>query len=118
MSQLTSPLVSLMFVFDGASESKASIYSVGPALKQVIEDIATKKEGYFKVLAIDCDTDDTDVLKNFPYCSDEIKPKLPALFFTEPELNPADVSGGEKPEPKNHVYQGNLQEKSLYDFAM
>lgn len=57
-----------MFVFDGASESKASIYQVGPALKQIIEDIATKKEGYFKVLAIDCDTDDSDVLKNFPYC--------------------------------------------------
>lgn len=38
-------------------------------MKEAIEDIANRKEGYFKVIAIDCDTDDEDLLKNFPYCS-------------------------------------------------
>jgi len=47
-----------------------SISSVGPLLKEGIDDIAKKKEGYFEVYPIDCNTDDATVLKDFPYCTD------------------------------------------------
>jgi len=33
-----------------------------------IEEIGKRKEGYFKIIPVDCNTDDTDVPKNFPYC--------------------------------------------------
>jgi hypothetical protein len=33
-----------------------------------IEEIGKRKEGYFKIIAIDCNTDDKEVAKNFPYC--------------------------------------------------
>lgn len=87
---------------------------VGPALEQAIEHISEKKKGYLNVIAINCDTEDEDVPKKFAYCGDDIRPKLPALFFTEPLLNPVDPSKGDAPDPKNHVYEGNLQEKNLY----
>ena len=43
---------------------------------------------------VDCNSDDEDLLKNFAYCSEDIRPKLPVLFFTEPDLNPVDVTKG------------------------
>ena len=83
-----------------------------------MQEIAKKREDYFKVFAIDCNTDDADVIKNFPYCSPQIRSQLPALFFTEPNVNQVDPNKGDGIEPKNHVYQGNLQDKALYDFAV
>ena len=91
---------------------------MGPVLKSGIDDIAKRRQGHFEIVSIDCDTDDEELLKNFPYCSDEIRPKLPVLFFTEPLMNPADMKKGETPNPKNHNYAGNLQDKALYDFAV
>jgi hypothetical protein len=55
---------------------------VGPNLRLGIEEIGKKREDYFKVIAIDCNTDDEDLIKNFPYCGPQIRAQLPALFFT------------------------------------
>jgi hypothetical protein len=40
----------------------------GPLLQRAITEIGQRKEGYFKTIPIDCNTDDPDVSKNFPYC--------------------------------------------------
>ena len=85
-------------------------------MKLGVEDIAKKKEDHIKIVAYDCHTDDQEVLKNFPYCADDIRAKLPILFFLEPILNPVDDN--DTPNPKSHNYAGNLQEKALYDFAV
>lgn len=60
---------------------------MGPLLREGIDEIAKKKEGHFEVYPIDCNSDDPTISKEFPYCSDEIRPKLPILFFKEPLLN-------------------------------
>lgn len=83
-----------------------------------MEEIAKRKEGFFKMVTIDCNTDDEKVVKSFPYCSKDIRSKLPALNYLEPVLNPVDPETGEKKEPRNVQYQGQLQEKALYEFAV
>ena len=37
---------------------------------------------------MDCNTQDEQVVKNFAFCSNEMKKELPALMYTEPSMNP------------------------------
>jgi hypothetical protein len=82
----------------------------GPLMERAITEIGQRKEGYFKTLPIDCNTDDKDLIKSFPYCETKIRSQLPALMFSEPALNSFNPETGETVEPKNHQYQGQLQE--------
>lgn len=47
-----------------------------------------------------------------------MKKSLPALMYTEPSMNPFNKATGEVNQAKQHQYQGKLDEKSLFDFAV
>lgn len=96
-----SPVVSLLLVYDGASPNANQ-------LEAMIENISQKRKGYFKVITIDCNTDDKNVIQQFIYCGEEHRKQLPALLFSEPNLN---IDGkGQKNEALASVkpYQGQL----------
>lgn len=82
-----------------------------------MEQIAAKRNGYFGVKLVDCNTDDKDVAKNFIYCQDDTRPQLPALMFSEPSLNPHEASTTPGSAPMKQ-FQGALDEKSLFNFAV
>ncbi len=64
-------------------------------ISEMADAIQKKREGYFKIHKIDCNTDDAEVLSHFVYCEKaELRSQLPALVlshfiqvFSDPGLN-------------------------------
>ena len=106
----TSPFVNLLLIYDTAKE-QAEI------LEQAMAQIAQKRKGYFDVKLLDCNTEDEMVTQSFVYCQDPYRAQLPALMFSEPSLNPHEAPKTPGSAPMKQ-YQGALDEKSLFNFAV
>ena len=83
----------------------------------MMKQIADKRRGYFDVKLVDCNTEDKDLAKSFVYCESPYREQLPALMFSDPALNPGE-GGGENGGANMKQYQGPLDDKSLFNFAV
>ena len=107
----SSPFVTLLLIYDSANPKMEMI-------ETYMDQITQKRKGYFRTIFIDCNTDDQSVLSEFVYCSNEVRPSLPALVFSQPKLNWDPNSSDDNALASMKQFQGQLDERSLYNFAV
>jgi len=50
-------------------------------LEEFVPIVTASKKDYYQVNLLDCNTEDEEVIKSFPFCAKDFRTKLPALVF-------------------------------------